>query len=256
MPPPMAPPIRAPGGDPNDPDRGKPYFYALQVRSLRDNVIAACQLQGPNAAAEFQQIFTANARKAKAMFGDQVYQLTWYAEYHTAFEIAQKVGIKYSINDFGIPMPPPMTQGQIEALMARRAAARASASSSNVAASSGVTAPVSPAVAALSGSAASSNVAASSDAVAKAAGQASQSLNSSKSKTHGIISSSQVAPEGAVSDEGQTEGRIPRTPTHIFHGENKPTPPLGVNERPQFSAHCTARNAFSGFIGHDQERAM
>ncbi|CAG8978749.1 hypothetical protein HYALB_00011510 [Hymenoscyphus albidus] len=155
-----------------------------------------------------------------------------------------------------------MTQGEMAACMGRRAAAIASASSSNVAASSGGAASESSSmVAALSGSAASKaspNVVVSSDAVAKAAGQASQeqSFNSSKSKTHGVTSSLQVAPEGTVSDEGRTEGRIPRTPTHIFHGENKPLLPLDVNERPQFSAYCTARNAFSGFIGHDQERAM
>ncbi|CAG8978750.1 hypothetical protein HYALB_00011511 [Hymenoscyphus albidus] len=72
----MAPPIRAPGGDANDPDWGKPYHYAPRIHSLREQVIAAGDLQGPNPAAEFQQILAGNLRKAHAMFGDQLYQLT------------------------------------------------------------------------------------------------------------------------------------------------------------------------------------
>ncbi|CAG8956707.1 hypothetical protein HYFRA_00012251 [Hymenoscyphus fraxineus] len=128
MPPPIAPSTMAPD---TDPDRDQLFFYKKNIEGLRGQAIENDFIQGLDEIAEFDQVYKVNLQKAVTMFEDQVYQAQWHAEYHTVLEIAQKHGMEYSVEEFGIQMPPPMTQGQIEACKAR-CTVRASASSSNV----------------------------------------------------------------------------------------------------------------------------
>lgn len=98
------------------PDWGKPFFYDNVINDIREDFKADGLLADEDAIKQFDAFYKANHAEATKIFGEQVFQLLWYAHYRTVFDISKTMGKHMTAEDFietYTALPPAMDQAQL-----------------------------------------------------------------------------------------------------------------------------------------------